>query len=439
MLGEFLDAARSGVVPKGSWLLIESLDRLSRNRPRKAVRLLESICEEGITLVTLADGKVYTEALLDDDPMAFMWAFMVAIRANEESETKSKRLKAVWSQKRKMAEQKKLTAKVPSWVKLSEDRSEFEVNELRADVVRKIYQMSADGLGYGKIAETLNREKVQTFAGAKMWHRSFITKLLGAQTPIGIYTPSITRHVDGKKQREYLEPIRGYYPSVVTDELNAAVKARLSIKSPRGRHASFGVTQNILANLCVCSRCGSSVTLVAKGSRDVKRLVCSKAKAGAGCRYTSISYPLVEETLVAQRDVWLLLELDETHPLASHLDAVGDAITWTKTRIQELLGLRSSIARAEIERLDEQLIEIERDYQVTLQLIEQTAPTSISLKAELVREVLSAPELDRTKANVLLKQLLTKATVGFDDGRIHLQWRHGGETSLRFKWDMRAD
>src|SRR6516225_9604093 len=75
-LGEFLDLVRTGVVSRGSYLLVESLDRLSRNKPRKAVRLLERICEEGITLVTLSDGKVYDETILDEDPMAFMWAFM---------------------------------------------------------------------------------------------------------------------------------------------------------------------------------------------------------------------------------------------------------------------------------------------------------------------------------------------------------------------------
>ncbi|HWI26590.1 MAG TPA: recombinase family protein, partial [Stellaceae bacterium] len=48
MLGEFLNLVRCEAIPQGSFLLVESLDRLSRNKPRKAVRLLESICEEGI-------------------------------------------------------------------------------------------------------------------------------------------------------------------------------------------------------------------------------------------------------------------------------------------------------------------------------------------------------------------------------------------------------
>src|SRR5688572_21246038 len=55
MLAEFMDAVRTRIIPKGSYLLIESMDRLSRAKPRKAIRILESICDEGIIVVTLAD------------------------------------------------------------------------------------------------------------------------------------------------------------------------------------------------------------------------------------------------------------------------------------------------------------------------------------------------------------------------------------------------
>lgn len=158
MLREFLDAVQSGAVERGSWLLIESLDRLSRAVPRKAIRVLEEICDEGITLATLSDGKVYTKEILNQDPISFIMAFLVALRANEESETKSRRLKAAWQQKRKQADEKKLTAKAPAWLQLAADRTSFQVIEERGIVVRRIYEMCAAGVGYGKIAEILNRE-----------------------------------------------------------------------------------------------------------------------------------------------------------------------------------------------------------------------------------------------------------------------------------------
>lgn len=440
MLGEFLDAVRSGVVERGSWLLIESLDRLSRARPRKAVRLLESICEEKITLVTLADGKVYTEALLDEEPMAFMWAFMVAIRANEESETKSKRLKAVWSQKRKTADKRILTAKAPSWLRLTEDRSRFDVLDEKAAVVRQIYEDFATGVGYGKIAETLNRDRVPTFEGAQMWHRSFVTKLLQGSTPVGTYTPSILKHEDGKKTRVPTDPVKGYYPAVVSEELNDAVKIRLSVPSQRGRHAKAGTVQNLLANLCRCPRCGGSVTLVNKGARDKKKLVCAKAKAGAGCTYTSVAYSDIESTLVDHRDQWLLLDLMPVHPLDATLTELDELIVWTKSRITTLMGLSSSVTRLELQRLDEELAAHEETQRELIETMEQTAPAAVEMRAELVREELQKTTLDRVKVNTLLKQLLTHATIGFDDGFLRLNWRHQApETRLMFQWVAGVD
>ena len=56
-LGEFLTAIKQGLIEPDSYLLIENLDRLSRNKPRKALQLLEQICDAGVTVVTTADGR----------------------------------------------------------------------------------------------------------------------------------------------------------------------------------------------------------------------------------------------------------------------------------------------------------------------------------------------------------------------------------------------
>lgn len=434
MLREFLDAVESGAVERGSWLLIESLDRLSRAAPRKAMHVVEQICDEGITLVTLSDGKVYTSEVLSQDPVSFIVAYLVAMRANEESETKSRRLKAAWQQKRKQANEKIVTAKAPAWLKLSDDRRTFHVIEERGNVVRRIYEMCAAGTGYAKIAEILNREAVPTFGGGTMWHRSFITKLLHGSTAVGTYTPCVIEHTDGRKLRAASEPIANYYPAVIEEELDAAVKLRLRAPSVRGRHANSGVVQNILGNLCRCSRCGGSVTLVSKGSRDVKRLVCSRAKAGAGCSYISIPYPEIESALVSERDVWLLLDFQEDHPMDSALEEREAQIEQTKAQIGELFGLRSSMARAELARLDEVLVQQEREYRDIMDTIQQTTPTSVEFRAEVVREAMSMSQLDRAKINATLKQLLNSVTIGFDDGYIHLDWCHGMQSSVRYRW-----
>ncbi|MFN7121738.1 MAG: recombinase family protein [Hydrogenophaga sp.] len=102
-LGAFLDAIRSGVVPQGSYLLVESLDRISRQTARKALRSLEDVVEAGAVVVTLNDGRKYTNENLDSDQIALLLSILTFMRAHEESAMKASRLKAVWSEKRSQA------------------------------------------------------------------------------------------------------------------------------------------------------------------------------------------------------------------------------------------------------------------------------------------------------------------------------------------------
>lgn len=162
-LGEFLAAVEHGDIKPGSYLLVESLDRLSRNKPRKAVRLLERICEAGITLVTLDDQRVYTEEVLDEDQTALMVALLVAMRAHEESAKKGRRLAQAWENKRANAAATPLTATSPGWVRLRDDRSGFDLIPERAQVVQRIFSMTLEGRGQHTIAETLNREGIPVF------------------------------------------------------------------------------------------------------------------------------------------------------------------------------------------------------------------------------------------------------------------------------------
>lgn len=95
-LGVFLAAVDEGRVPPGSVLIVEGLDRLSRAEPIQAQAQLAQIINAGITVVTASDGKEYNRARLKEQPMDLVYSLLVMIRAHEESDTKSKRVKAGW-------------------------------------------------------------------------------------------------------------------------------------------------------------------------------------------------------------------------------------------------------------------------------------------------------------------------------------------------------
>lgn len=93
-LGVFLRAIEDGRIGNGSVLVVEGLDRLSRAEPIQAQAQLAQIINAGITVVTASDGREYNRAGLKAQPMDLVYSLLVMIRAHEESDTKSKRVKA---------------------------------------------------------------------------------------------------------------------------------------------------------------------------------------------------------------------------------------------------------------------------------------------------------------------------------------------------------
>ena len=100
---EFIDALENGLIIPGTVLLVESLDRLSREKIGEATERLKYILKCGVDVITLSDNTQYSEASLDD-PYALIKAILIAQRANEESEIKSSRVRLSWKKKRDEAE-----------------------------------------------------------------------------------------------------------------------------------------------------------------------------------------------------------------------------------------------------------------------------------------------------------------------------------------------
>src|SRR5262249_35000017 len=97
-LGAFLRLIESGKVDKGSVLLIENLDRLSRENPWDAVPLLCSIVNAGVTVATLSPSEMTYSRGRDLTPLIL--AVVEFGRGNNESEIKSSRCTAAWQEKK---------------------------------------------------------------------------------------------------------------------------------------------------------------------------------------------------------------------------------------------------------------------------------------------------------------------------------------------------
>lgn len=196
-LGEFLNLVNAGKIPKGSFLLVESLDRLSRDKVLEAFSVFASILSAGITIVTLTDNQVFTYESANYNFNNLLISLSTMFRANEESQTKSKRIRASWDNKRNTIEEKILTGRCPYWLRPSDSKTNFEFIDDRVAVVKRIYEMAKEGYGNSLIVKTLNNEGVPTFSNSTDgWQSSYIQKILINPAVYGEITLKLQR--DGK-------------------------------------------------------------------------------------------------------------------------------------------------------------------------------------------------------------------------------------------------
>lgn len=231
-LAEFLGHCKTGAVPKGSFLVIEHLDRLTRQHVRQALTLFFQILDAGVTIVTLDPEREYTPET-GKDAFSLIEPLMLFAAANEKSETLSKRLREAWSEKRK--NRSPLTSWTPAWIKMKDDRSGFELIPDKAEIVKQIIKLALSGYGDLRLVRKLNDEKVPVISGHQNWTNAYVSKILRTQALLGHYEPGVEQ--DGKRV-SLGEVWENYFPSVITLDdwhlLRAARQSRTYQRGPVG-------------------------------------------------------------------------------------------------------------------------------------------------------------------------------------------------------------
>jgi DNA invertase Pin-like site-specific DNA recombinase len=252
----FLDACEQKRVRSGSYLIVENLDRLSRDETLDAVMLFLGILNQKITLVTLFPEQEFSKKNLDMARLVLAVAELC--RGHGESLAKSERSRSNWDKRRRNIASEILTSRKPSWIDI--EAGKFVLNQTKAATVRGIFEMAVKGHGIGSIAKTLNREGVPTISKAKHWYDSYIYKILKNRACIGEFQPRIlqieTVEQPGrvahkiKRFQPIGQPLKGYYPSVVKNEDFFKGQQALKARSRTGGRSCNGVN-NLFTGLTV--------------------------------------------------------------------------------------------------------------------------------------------------------------------------------------------
>lgn len=359
-LAAFLELVRRGRIQRGSYLVVESLDRLSREHIRPALTLLLNLIDAGIRIVQLLPVEaVYDESV---EPMTLMMAIMELSRGHSESRMKSERVGGAWAEKKRNAAKdgKPITGRVPAWLSVRDGR--FVVDEAKAEAVRHIYRLAASGFGLSAITKRLNAAgaTVPIVGPGPHWARSYVTKILSNRAVLGEYQPHTRR---GGKRRPDGSAIPDYFPAVITEDQWHAARAALVSRRQTGGPASPRL--NLFGGLLRDARDHGAIHQVnksGKGYRSVT-LVSSRAVNGVkGAKYVSFPADAFERALLS-----CLREINPRDVLPEGNGAADRVLTLTGRRdelAKRLDKLKTRLIDGEDE--DDPLVDVLRSLNVKL-------------------------------------------------------------------------
>lgn len=278
-LGAFIQLVKDGNIPASSYLLIENLDRLSRTTPLEALDLFKEILTLGITVVARGewgDEEIYTWQSLNSNSNQLISTLTTMLRANRESERKSQIIREAFANKRVLSRQGiKTNQTPPHWIDarpIAKGQFEYELND-RAPLVQWIFERSADGVGFDRIARELNQRGEPTLKPSKRgwWHTS-VANIVTNRSAIGEYQPY--EGVDGARVAVG-DPIADYYPAVVTNDL--WLRAQKIVHQNRKGGRAGTAFSNLFSNMAFCSHCQSTMHMISntRSEKQWSYLVCS--------------------------------------------------------------------------------------------------------------------------------------------------------------------
>jgi DNA invertase Pin-like site-specific DNA recombinase len=331
-LAAFLESVEAGRVPARSVLLIENLDRLSREGAWDAVPLLASIVNAGVVVVTLSPREMRYER--GHDLTGLILAVVEFGRGHSESAMKSERGRASWEASIALAREGKglVRTRLPGWV--SEVDGKLVLNE-RAAVVRRLFSLAANGCGLFVIVRTLTEDGVPTFGYAKGWSKASVHSILTGVAAVGTYLPR-----KGKARGD--TPLPNYYPAVVSEKEFAAVQAALADRKQSagriGGNSQIREVANLFGGLLRDARSGERMMIATCVSGTSRRRVLMPAGVAEG-RTRKITFP------AAEFEQAILSRLQEVRP--ADIVGNGDEESEATTIAADLASVRHRIAQIE--------------------------------------------------------------------------------------------
>ena len=256
--------AAAGHFQNGAVLVVENLDRLTRQGWEEALKILTNLTSAGMSVHTIHGGKVWKAGEKPD--MGQVITVIVEAEADHRaSADKSARLRASWKAKLEAVQngdRKAITKVLPAWLKVDPETKQPVAIPHRAEIVLEIFQRYVDGQGLPSIVRNINERGEPSWSKGRKgngWNTAYLHKLLKNRAVLGEYAPKSRKH--GAASHHAVSKgivIPDYYPQIVPTDLFNKAQATKKQRTFTGGRAESRL-RNLFAGLATCSECGSKM------------------------------------------------------------------------------------------------------------------------------------------------------------------------------------
>ena len=446
-------------------LIVKDFSRFSRRTSRGLVEL-EDLRDVGMRIISIGDGIDYPTS---DDWTAIQFRFLI----NEMPVTDtSKKVKAVI--KHRQEEGKWICAVPYGYVMTNSKLMKFTVDEPSAEIVRKIFQLYADGWGYKKIANYLTDNRIPTPRKSEEMRKEAEGEVFVVRsrqdwsiiTISGILTNDF--YIGTLRQRKYRRKkinggdmklqetdhivIANNHEPIVDFKLFSVVQEQMKLRS-KSNYRGIKKYDNVYTGHLFCGDCGSPMFAMSRSDLEPAYTCGTYHKRGLkGCtshhtRVDMLDKLLKEfvqkvkdnsEEMLEQLQQSIDKEQKETSSSKNIVEVLLQKIEDTKTEIKLLNRQRVNdikkrperedmISEVYDEQIDDLLQQIEGfQNQIQLATDKHNAIVSMNRTAKTVMEIFDT---------ILNKESLSKIDVDFIVDRIDVYKKH---IDIKLKSDIDA-
>lgn len=472
-LSRFIKAVQAKQIAPGSVLLVESVSRFSRLVPRLSLRILWSLIEAGVRVVFLETNEEYSQANIDQLGKNAIFSIKADTAAEYSANLKrygvARHVKVRRDIRAEIAAGKVPTGRsrmLPFWFVshvVDGKRGPIEPHPVYAPVVERIFREYIAGRGKALIASGLNDDHVPlpsiNRAGRHreaIWWPGTVAKVLANPAVCGIYQPTVATEPEfvtlatlgqalKRKSAPEGEPIAGYYPRIISDEVFSQVaamrdanRARPGATVPTGERSA---PKHILTRLARCPVCDKNMARTSQG-----KYLCSLAASGkkGACVRRYVDVATVEAALVANVDRITATAPGGDPAVAAQIAALDDKLATLPGQIAKVDAIVNLIDdRMPVAMRQQAKLEGERDALTTelatLRAKASAASTGIirsrvtSLGSALRAYGPGPLDLNVSAVSAVLFECFSSVVVDYRTGELVMHWRHGPPpTVVRF-------